>query len=83
MGVGFVFFKEPELNWSALKRPAFAEFALQVAAVAPVQEFGVRAKDFEGWRGVVGFLHHVVEFGGAVFEAGGRVLVDDLAEPAV
>ena len=83
MFVSLVFFDEPKLDGCALKVPAGTELFLHVAAVAPVQEFGASAEDFEGRDGIVGFLHHVVEFGRTVFEAGRRMAVDDFAQPAV
>ena len=66
MFVGFVLFKEPEFYWRALEAEFFTQRAVHVAFVAPVQELGAGAVNFEV-SGVVFFLHHVVEFWGAVF----------------
>ena len=83
MFVGGVLFDEPELDGRAVVAVGFAQVAFQVALVAPVQEVGVAAKDFEGWDRIVVFLDHVVELGRAVFKAGWRMGVDGLAQPFV
>ena len=41
------------------------------------------AKYLESWGWVVGFLHHVIEFGRTVFETGWWVAVYDARQPAV
>ena len=78
-----MFFDEPELYGCALKAILTAEFPLHVAFVAPVEELGAGAKDFEGGCRVVVFLDDVIELGVAVLESGRRVFVDDFAKPAV
>ena len=83
MFVAAAFFDEPELHGRAVKVPFLAELAFHIAFVTPVEEFGVGAENFEGGCGVVVFLYHVVEFGGAVFEAGGWVRGGDAGEPVV
>ena len=81
--VGFVLFDEPQLHCCSLVVVALAQVTLEVSLVAPVQEFGVRTKDFESWDWIVVFLHHVVKLWRTVFEAGWWVLVDHLAKPTV
>src|SRR4029079_11487389 len=61
--MGVMLFDKPELYGCTFVVPAGAQLFFHVAAVAPVQEFSMRAKDLEGRDGIVGFLHHVVEFG--------------------
>ena len=83
MLVGQVLFDEPELNRSAAVAVGFAHPPFQVAAVAPVDVAAVASEDLEGRRGIIGLLHHVVEFGRAVLEAGWRMGIDGLAQPLV
>lgn len=77
------FFDKPQLHRCACVAVALAQFAFQVAFVAPVEKRGMCAKDFESGRGIVVFLDHVIEFGGAVFEPCGRVAMDHLCQPGV
>lgn len=81
MFVPAVFFYKPKLHGRSFKVELGAELALHEAFVAPVEELGVSAKNFERGNGVVVFLYHVVEFGGAVFEPGWGVFGYDAAEP--
>jgi hypothetical protein len=81
--VAAFFFDKPQLHGSAIKMELGAKLAFHETLVAPVEELGVCTKDFEGRDWVVIFLYHVVQFGGAVFEAGGRVFGNNAAKPAV
>ena len=83
MGVAAALFDEPQLHCGAVEVPGFTEVTFHVAAVAPVEKTGVGTEDFEGGRGVIVFLDHVVKLGGAVFEAGGWVGGRDAGEPVV
>ena len=77
--VALVLFNEPELHRRSLEVVAFAQRALHVAAVAPVQKARLAAEDFERRDWVVIFLGNVVQFRASVFQAGRRVIVDDFA----
>ena len=48
-----------------------------------MNELGMATKDLEGWNRIVGFLHHVVKLGVAVFETGWWMLVDDDPKPSI
>jgi len=61
-----VFLYEPEFQRSAFKGPLFAEFALQVAFVAPVEELSMGAEHFEIWEFII-FLSDVIKFGCSAF----------------
>ena len=60
----------------------FAELALEVAFVRPVEQFEVATEDDEPWWHRVG-LDHIAEFWIGVFEAGGRVARDAVLEDLV
>lgn len=58
--VGDVFLYEPQLQGSTDVAVLLSQISFEIAAITPVQEFGVTAEDFESWRRVIILLDHIV-----------------------
>lgn len=78
-----VFLDKPKLHRCTLETEALAQCSLHVAAVTPVHELSVTAKDLESRSRVVVLLDDVVQLGGAVLQPGRRVGVGDFFKPVV
>jgi len=65
--VRHVLFDKPELYRGTGIPVSVAQATFQIAAITPVDIFGVAAEDFKGWCRIVSFLDHIIELRIAVF----------------
>ncbi len=81
--VSHVLFDKPEFDWRTQETIFFADSAVHVAFVAPMQKLRVRTKYFKARVGIIIFLDDVIELWSAVFEPGWWMGVGDSGQPAV